>query len=158
MAYSFYLEGRYHWNKRTEDELQKSVACFEDAIERDPAYAEAHAGIADAYVTLGTYGALPPADVLPSAKAALEKLWGSILARRGLHVPRLVRSVFDWSWAEAERDFLRAIALNPSTRPRITGTRSTISSRGAASRTRARSCSGRWKSIRWHSPSGRVWA
>ena len=69
-AYGFYLEGRYHWNKRTEDELKKSVACFERAIERDPAYAEAYAGIADAYVTLGTYGALPAADVMPRAKAA----------------------------------------------------------------------------------------
>jgi serine/threonine-protein kinase len=113
-AYGFYLEGRYHWNKRTEDELKKSVACFERAIERDPAYAEAYAGIADAYVTLGTYGALPAADVMPRAKAAIDKALGidpqlaEAYACRGC-----VRSVYDWSWAEARLDFLKAIALQP---------------------------------------------
>ena len=72
-AYTAYLEGRYHWNKRTEDELVKSVECFKDAIERDPGFAVAYAGMGDAYVTLATYGARRPADVVPSAKLALEK-------------------------------------------------------------------------------------
>jgi serine/threonine protein kinase/tetratricopeptide (TPR) repeat protein len=114
-AYTCYLEGRYHWNKRTEDELEKSVACFKEAIERDPGYAVAYAGMADAHVTLGTYGALPPRDVLPSAKGALQKALeidpslAEAYACRGC-----VRSVFDWSWADAEQDFLRAIELNPS--------------------------------------------
>jgi serine/threonine-protein kinase len=114
-AYSFYLEGRYHWNKRTEGELKRSVTFFEKAIERDPEYAPAYGGIADAYVTLGTYGALAPADVMPRAKQALE---------RGLEIDRslaeayacrgCVRSVYDWSWADAEADFKRAIQLKPS--------------------------------------------
>ena len=114
-AYTFYLEGRYHWNKRTEDELERSVGCFERAIERDPGYAVAYAGMADAYVTLGTYSTRPPADVMPKAKKALERALdidpdlAEAYACRGC-----VRSVFDWSWADAERDFLRAIALNPS--------------------------------------------
>ena len=114
-AYTSYLEGRYHWNKRTDDELKKSVECFRDAIAQDPAYAVAYAGMADAYVTLGTYGALAPGDVMPRAKTALERaleLDGELAeayACRGC-----VRSVFDWSWDDAERDFLRAIALNPS--------------------------------------------
>ena len=118
-AYTSYLEGRYHWNKRTEDGLRRSVECFEDAIEREPGYAVAYAGKADAYVTLGTYGALPPADVIPSAKGALQKALeiddglAEAYACRGC-----VRSVFDWSWADAERDFLRAIELNPSVRDR----------------------------------------
>ena len=60
-AYQAYLEGRYHWNKRTETELKKSVRCFERAIASDPGYALAHVGLADALVTLGTYGARSPA-------------------------------------------------------------------------------------------------
>ena len=114
-AYTSYLEGRYHWNKRTEDDLRKSVACFDDAIERDPGYAVAYAGKADAYVTLGTYGALPPADVIPRAKRALQQALEIDDALAEAYACRgCVRSVFDWSWAEAERDFLRAIELNPS--------------------------------------------
>jgi serine/threonine protein kinase/tetratricopeptide (TPR) repeat protein len=114
-AYTSYLEGRYHWNKRTEDELRKSVECFEDAIERDPGYAVAYAGKADAYVTLGTYGAMPPADVIPSAKEALQKALAIDDALAEAYACRgCVRSVFDWSWADAERDFLRAIELYPS--------------------------------------------
>lgn len=114
-AYASYLEGRYHWNKRTEDELEKSVECFKDAIERDPGYAVAYAGMADAYVTLGTYGARPPADVMPGAKRAVEKALEIDAGLAEAYACRgCVRSVFDWSWADAEQDFLRAIELNPS--------------------------------------------
>jgi eukaryotic-like serine/threonine-protein kinase len=114
-AYTSYLEGRYHWNKRTEDELATSVECFRSAIERDPAYAVAYAGMADAYVTLGTYGAMPPAQVMSSAKAALEKALEIDPALAEAYACRgCVRSVFDWSWEDGERDFLRAIELNPS--------------------------------------------
>jgi serine/threonine protein kinase/tetratricopeptide (TPR) repeat protein len=114
-AYGFYLEGRYHWNKRTEDELKRSVTCFERAIERDPGYAPAYGGLADAYVTLGTHGAMAPGDFIPRAKQALERgleIDGGLAeayACRGC-----VRSVYDWSWAEAEHDFRRAIDLKPS--------------------------------------------
>jgi len=114
-AYQAYLEGRYHWNKRTEDELKKSVKCFERAIERDPDFAPAYAGMADAYVTLGTYGGMPPKDVMPRAKKALKRALeiddglAEAYACRGC-----VRSVFDWSWSDAEADFRRAIDLNPS--------------------------------------------
>jgi serine/threonine protein kinase/tetratricopeptide (TPR) repeat protein len=114
-AYGFYLEGRYHWNKRTEDELKKSVACFERAIERDPGYAEAYAAMADAYVTLGTYGARPASDMMPRAKAALDRALeidaelAEAYACRGC-----VRSVYDWTWADAEDDYRKAIALQPA--------------------------------------------
>ena len=114
-AYESYLEGRYHWNKRTEDELQKSVDCFERAIERDPSYAQAYAGMADAYITLGTYGALPPKDVMTRAKRALKKALEIDGELAEAYTCRgCVRSVYDWSWEDAEHDFQRAIALNPS--------------------------------------------
>jgi serine/threonine-protein kinase len=114
-AYEAYLEGRYHWNKRTEDELKKSVGCFEQAIQRDPAFARALAGIADAYVTLGTYGALPAGDVMPRARDAVERALAlddrlsEAYACRGC-----VRSIFEWAWSDGERDFQRAIAIQPS--------------------------------------------
>jgi eukaryotic-like serine/threonine-protein kinase len=114
-AYAFYLEGRYHWNKRTEGELQRSVHCFEKAIERDPEYAPAYGGIADAYVTLGTYGALAPTDVMPRAKQAIERGLSIDAGLAEAYACRgCVRSVYDWSWAEAEADFKRAIELKPS--------------------------------------------
>ena len=114
-AYTCYLEGRYHWNKRTEDELRKSVGSFNQAVDHDPRYAAAYAGIADAFVTLGTYGALAPAEAIPRARAALQQALelddtlAEAYACRGS-----LRSVFEWSWADAERDFLRALELNPS--------------------------------------------
>jgi serine/threonine-protein kinase len=114
-AYEVYLEGRYHWNKRSEAELKKSVACFELAINRDPEFAQALAGLADAFVTLGTYGTLPAGEVLPRARDAVERALAlddrlaEAYACRGC-----VRSIFDWAWGEGERDFLRAIELQPS--------------------------------------------
>jgi serine/threonine-protein kinase len=114
-AYGFYLEGRYHWNKRTEDELKKSVVCFERAIEKDPDFAPAYAGMADAYVTLGTHGCLAAKDVMPRATVALERALAidahlaEACACRGC-----VRAVYDWSWSDAEQDFRRAIDLKPS--------------------------------------------
>ena len=114
-AYTSYLEGRYHWNKRTEDDLTESVKCFKHAIEKDPGYAVAYAGMGDAYVTLGTYGAMPPADVMPKARKALEKALEIDDALAEAYTCRgCVRSVFDWSWDDAEQDFLRAIELDPA--------------------------------------------
>jgi serine/threonine protein kinase len=69
-AYQLYLKGRYQWNRRTEESLQKAVASFREALDRDAGYARAHAGLAAAYATLGIYGALPPAQVMPAARAA----------------------------------------------------------------------------------------
>jgi serine/threonine-protein kinase len=114
-AYGFYLEGRYHWNKRTEDELKRSVGCFERAIDKDPDYGQAYAGMADAYVMLGTYGAMPPQDVMPRAKRALERAIEIDVDLAEAYTCRgCVRSVYDWSWSSAEDDFRRAIALKPS--------------------------------------------
>jgi eukaryotic-like serine/threonine-protein kinase len=114
-AYEAYLEGRYHWNKRTEAELQRSVAFFKRAVAKDPTYAQAYAGMADAYVMLGTYGALPAKEVMSRAKLALESAIELDRESAEAYTCRgCVRSVYDWSWLEAENDFRRAIAANPS--------------------------------------------
>jgi serine/threonine protein kinase/tetratricopeptide (TPR) repeat protein len=115
VAYEFYLEGRYHWNKRTEDELKKSVGCFERAVDIDAGYAEAYSGMADACVTLGTYGAMPSWDVMPRAKRALERALEIDVDLAEAYTCRgCVRSIYDWAWSDAEQDFQRAMALKPS--------------------------------------------
>ena len=114
-AYESYLEGRYHWNKRTEDELKKSVVCFERAIDRDPDFAPAYAGMADAYVTLGTYGRMAAKDAMPAATRAVERALALDAGLAEAYACRgCVRAVYDWSWSDAEQDFRRAIELKPS--------------------------------------------
>ncbi|MGH8003744.1 MAG: tetratricopeptide repeat protein, partial [Limisphaerales bacterium] len=114
-AYRLYLQGRYHWNKRTEAAVKKGIECFAQAIEKDPAYALAYDGLADSYIILGYYSMLPPREAFPKAKAA---------AMRALELdenlaeayPSLAyaRHYYDWDWSAAEKDFKRAIELNPN--------------------------------------------
>jgi eukaryotic-like serine/threonine-protein kinase len=114
-AYTLYLKGRHHWNKRTEEELHRSVACFREAIDRDPGYSRAYAGLADAYATIGVYGALPPEGVMLAAKAAatraleLDDSLAEAYASLGC-----VQAVYDWSWQAAEDSFRRALVLDPN--------------------------------------------
>jgi serine/threonine-protein kinase len=113
-AYSFYLEGRHYWNKRTESSLQRSVTSFQTAIEKDPDYAEAHAGLAEAYATLGLYGALPPHEIMPKAKAAAREAIDLVEALSGPYVTLgCVTGVYDWAWSDAERHFQQSILFNP---------------------------------------------
>ena len=69
-AYALYLKGRHCWNQRTESALQKSVAYFHAAIDKEPDYGHAYAALAEAYTTLGLYGVLAPGDIMPRAKSA----------------------------------------------------------------------------------------
>jgi serine/threonine-protein kinase len=123
-VYQLYLKGRHEWNKRTEDGLLRSLGYFQEAIEKDPAYARAHAGLADSYALLGIYGIRPPSEVMPKAKAtagrALEEAAEGSLpgqADTGLAAVHTtlgcVKAVYDWSWAEAERHFRLAIEHDP---------------------------------------------
>jgi serine/threonine protein kinase/tetratricopeptide (TPR) repeat protein len=114
-AYSDYLRGRYHWNKRTSDALKKSIDHFNLAIEKDPQYALAFAGLADAYIILGLYGALPPKFVMPKAKAAAQKALEIDQELPEAHTSLgCIKSVFDWDWEGAEKDFKQGIDLNPN--------------------------------------------
>ena len=115
-AYQLYLKGRYHWNKRTVEGFSDAIACFKQAISADPTYALAYAGLADCYALLGAaeYGALPPRETFPKARAAaaraLEIDPGLAEAHASLG---LVQWTFDWERDTAERSLRRAIELAP---------------------------------------------
>jgi TolB-like protein/DNA-binding winged helix-turn-helix (wHTH) protein/Flp pilus assembly protein TadD len=114
-AYDAYLQGRYlFWNRWTQDGLTKSVEFFQQAIDKDPGYAQAYAGLAECYNTLGAFQFLPPEDAYPCAKAAatraLELDDKLAEAHSSLGV---VKILYEWDLASAEREFQRAIELNP---------------------------------------------
>jgi serine/threonine protein kinase/tetratricopeptide (TPR) repeat protein len=115
-AYQLYLKGRFYWNKRTESSLKKSIAHFHQAIDLDPNYTLAYAGIADCYSLLGwdLFGALPPKEALPIAKAAANKALEIDDSLAEAHSSLAwTKLVFDWDWSGAENEFNRAIELNP---------------------------------------------
>jgi serine/threonine-protein kinase len=114
-AYEAYLKGRHHWYKRTEDGMRKGLSFFEQAIEKDPSYAPAYAGLADAYTTLAAYGHLPGNQAIPRAReAALKSLeLDGGLAEGHTALARILAD-HDWNNAAAEREFRKAIDLNPN--------------------------------------------
>jgi len=115
-AHEAYLKGRYHWNKRTEEAMKKGLEYFQQAIEIDPGYADAYAGLAQTYVLLSSveYGAMPPREAIPKAKAAAMK---ALEIDEELGEPHaalgLAKMDYDWDWSGAGREFKRAIELNP---------------------------------------------
>jgi serine/threonine-protein kinase len=113
-AYQLYLKGRYFWNKRTPEGLEKAIEYFRKATDTDPNYALAWAGLADVYAVFPIYTESRPSDSIPKAKAA---------ARRALDIDNqlaeayatlaFVAALYEWNWSEGERLFKRAIELNP---------------------------------------------
>ena len=111
-----YLQGRYFWNRRTEEDMRKAIGYFEAAISADANYAQAYAGLADSYNQLGTVmiGVMPPSEA---------RRTGEIAARKGLEIDNEVaeahaalayENFFNWNWASAEEEFKRSIQLNPN--------------------------------------------
>ena len=114
-AYQLYLKGRYHANQSTAAGLKKSIEYFEQAIDKDPAYALAYAGLADSYSGLGgDWLYLPPTDSFPKAKAAATKALELDDTLAEAHAALAYGKLFDWDWAGGEREFKRAIELNPN--------------------------------------------
>ena len=114
-AYQLYAKGRFFWSKRTEEGLRKSIEYFQRAIEIDPLYALAYAGLADAYVQLPGYGPTASMEVYPKAKAAATRaleLDGSLAEAHNATAG--VLSYFEWNWQAAEDEYRKAIALEPS--------------------------------------------
>jgi serine/threonine-protein kinase len=113
-AYTHYLKARYYWNRRTETDLDQSLHYFREALRRDPSYARAHAGLADALVTLAVYGAKAPADVVPGARASAKRALELDPTLASAHACLgCIESLHDWSWASAARQFRHAISLGP---------------------------------------------
>ena len=114
-AYESYLKGRFFWNKRTESDLNRSIEYFLRAIELDPAYALAYAGLSDAYVLLGIFGVRAPGDVYPKARAAAER---ALEIDETLAEPHAalghVLTAYDWDFQGAETEYKRALDLNSS--------------------------------------------
>ncbi len=112
-AYQLYLKGRYYWNKRSSDRLSKAAVFFEEAIEKDPNYALAYSGLADSYSV--PQNPLAPRDRMPKAKAAAMKALelDDTLAEAHSSLGN-VKHLYDWDFAGAEREFKRAIELDPN--------------------------------------------
>ncbi len=114
-AYQLYLKGRFYWFKRTREGLTKAVDYFNQAIEKDPSFARAYAGLADSYVVMGGYSFMPPKESEEKSRAA---------ARRALEIDdRLAEAHttlavlyenYDWDWKNSEREYLRALELDPN--------------------------------------------
>ena len=111
-AYQLYLKGRFYWNKRTAEALQKSIEYFNQAIDKDPRFALAYAGLADSYVVPANR--LAPRETMPKAKAAAIQALAldETLAEAHASLGRVL-AVFDWDWTNAEKEYKRAIELNP---------------------------------------------
>jgi serine/threonine-protein kinase len=113
-AHNLYVQGRYHLNQRTEEGLRKAVEFFERAAVEDAQYAPAYSGLSDAYGLLGHYGVLAPAEVW--TKTASNAAWAVLQDENSAEAHTSLahaKCTQDWDWAGAEREFRRAIALDP---------------------------------------------
>ena len=114
-AVDAYLRGRYLWNKGDRESARRSLEYFQQAIERDPNYAAAFCGLADSYRVLGLFYAMLPADSYPKAKeAALRAIQLDPQSASAYVSLGTIKFRYEWKWEEAERDFVRAIEINPS--------------------------------------------
>ena len=114
-AYQLYLKGRFYWNKRTAEGFRSAIEHFQQAIEKDPNYALAFAGLADCYNLLGAFGHAPPRETYPRGKAAATKALelDDNIAEAHASLARN-KIAYDWDWPGAQREFERALELNPN--------------------------------------------
>ena len=114
-AYQLYLKGRFHWNKRKADHLLQAVDYFNKAIEKDPGYALAYAGLASTYAILPEYSGLPAKDYIPKTDAAAKKAIDLDPTLAEPHAALgMIKYANQWDWAGAEIELKRAIELNPN--------------------------------------------
>ena len=114
-AYRSYLKGRYYWNKMTPEGLRRSLDCFGAAVEKDPGYALAYAGLAASYVHLEIYGFMLPSEAMPRARAAALRAIELDATVAEAHASlALVRMFYERDWPGAEKEFRQALRLNPS--------------------------------------------
>ena len=113
-AYSLYLKGRFWWNRRTQADIAQGIRYFEQAIAEDPGYALAYSGLADSYALDLDYRGVPVVEGMERAKAEARKAIGLDETLAEAHTSLAwVTFIYDWDWRAAEREFRRAIELNP---------------------------------------------
>jgi len=113
-AYQLYLQGRYYWHKFTDEGLVKSGEYFQRAIEKDQNYGLAYAGLADSYAAMAFFGHLPPKEAWQKSEEAAVKALAIDDALGEAHFAlAVVKTWYDWDWSGGEREFKRAIELNP---------------------------------------------
>ena len=113
-AHDAYLKGRYEWNKRTTEDLKKSIQYFLEAIEKDSSYADGHEGLAEAYSVLPDYDVMTPAESYPKARTeALRALELDPTLSEAHATLGTVKEEFEWDWSGADREFQLAIELGP---------------------------------------------
>jgi serine/threonine protein kinase/Flp pilus assembly protein TadD len=113
-AYQAYLKGRYYWNRRTAENLKKAIEQFKTATDRDPNYALAFVGLADCYAVLHEYAGIPTSETIPRAKAYAERALSLDDQSAEPHASLAAVNEFSWQWEEAEKEFKRAIEINPN--------------------------------------------
>ena len=113
-VYHLYLKGRYFWNKRTLEDIERGARYFEECLGRDPDYAPAHAGLADCYLTLIFLNALPANEGFPAVRREAAKALALDETLAEAHTSLGYVEMMSLNWPEAEREFRRAIELNPN--------------------------------------------
>lgn len=114
-AYQAYLKGRYYWTQSSNDSIDKAIKYFNDAIGLDPLYAPAYAGLADVYIDAAVFDILPPTDAFPKAKSAATKALELDPTLAEAHsAVATVSWTYDWDWRAADKEYQRALELDPS--------------------------------------------
>lgn len=113
-AYDLYLKGRYFWNKRTPEGLQQAVEHFQRAVDKDPAYARAYAGLADTYAMMSVYAVGRPAELVPKARTSVMRALELDDRLAEAHTSLALMLEHDRDWPSAEKEFRRAIELDPN--------------------------------------------
>ena len=113
-AYDFYLKGRFFWNKRTKEGFQQAADYFQQSIANDPNHARAYAGLADTYALMSSWSFVPQAEAIPKARAAALR---AVQLDDGLAEAHtslaLIAENYDYDWQTAEKEYRRAIQLDP---------------------------------------------
>jgi eukaryotic-like serine/threonine-protein kinase len=113
-AYQLYLKGRYYWDKRTPDGLAKAKVYFQQAIEKDPNYALAYVGLAEYYGVVGDYAPIPYSEAIPKSRVNAKKALAIDDTLAEAHAVLAGTYSTDWDWAAADREFQRALELDPN--------------------------------------------
>ena len=114
-AYELYLRGQYFFNKRSNEGFEQAIHYFQQAIEKDPKYARAYAGLADSYALIGGYSGRPQTEFLPKARAAAMRALEIDESLPEAHTAfALIVQNYDWDWQTSEKEFRRSIELNPN--------------------------------------------